>query len=191
MSPAWCDRLQIHGLCTCRPGFQGPSCEYQCPNGYYGQNCSQICQCVYGSCNPASGSCTCNPGFTGSYCSQTCPQGWSNVPILLRWVAMSVYVLIGNISWFTYVFHLPKNIQSLNLSRERWHQLIFFVSQTPLTWLWKSYWISVMSSLSYHWKTSRVEYAYHKIVLFTTASKLILIGLLLAQSAFYELLYRL
>ena len=37
------------GYCTCVNGYFGPACEYQCPDGHYGRNCRDACQCMNGA----------------------------------------------------------------------------------------------------------------------------------------------
>ncbi|XP_062523610.1 multiple epidermal growth factor-like domains protein 10 [Corticium candelabrum] len=37
------------GYCTCKHGYFGAACEYQCPDGRYGRNCRDICQCKNGA----------------------------------------------------------------------------------------------------------------------------------------------
>lgn len=43
-----------------------------CPLGFYGKECSQICQCRNGAdCDHISGECTCRTGFMGRHCEQS------------------------------------------------------------------------------------------------------------------------
>ncbi|KAG8011001.1 Multiple epidermal growth factor-like domains protein 10 [Nibea albiflora] len=86
----------LNGLCTCAPGWRGDRCELHCqaqiifkvyhvtyddsfagcPLGFYGKDCSQICQCRNGAdCDHISGQCTCRTGFMGRHCEQKCPAG--------------------------------------------------------------------------------------------------------------------
>ncbi|XP_058426093.1 N-acetylglucosamine-1-phosphodiester alpha-N-acetylglucosaminidase isoform X2 [Diceros bicornis minor] len=70
---AACDELDCgpsncswHGLCT-----------ETCPNGSFGEDCAEKCQCQNGAtCDPVQGTCTCPPGFTGDACVQECSLGW-------------------------------------------------------------------------------------------------------------------
>ena len=40
-----------------------------CRKGYWGRNCSQICQCNNrGSCDPVNGKCDCDAGYRGETC---------------------------------------------------------------------------------------------------------------------------
>lgn len=43
-----------------------------CPLGFYGKDCSQICQCRNGAdCDHISGQCNCRTGFMGRHCEQS------------------------------------------------------------------------------------------------------------------------
>ncbi|KAJ7424587.1 multiple EGF like domain 10 [Pitangus sulphuratus] len=89
---ATCDH--ITGECRCPPGYtgafcnpksnlkvsflhtQGMVCGQPCPEGRYGKNCSQECQCHNGgTCDSATGQCHCSPGYTGERCQDECPVG--------------------------------------------------------------------------------------------------------------------
>jgi len=40
-----------------------------CPEGQFGQNCKQQCECYNGArCNPIDGKCQCLPGYLGPNC---------------------------------------------------------------------------------------------------------------------------
>ncbi|XP_070546795.1 multiple epidermal growth factor-like domains protein 11 [Ptychodera flava] len=60
--------------CLCTPGWQGDRCDQRCEEGYHGINCSQVCDCVHGNCNPMTGTCKCKNGWTGHHCEQPCPD---------------------------------------------------------------------------------------------------------------------
>lgn len=56
---------------------QGVNCETNCPSGYYGENCDQVCRCLNNSsCDAETGSCICAPGWTGDDCATPCPEGF-------------------------------------------------------------------------------------------------------------------
>lgn len=43
-----------------------------CPLGFFGKDCSQVCQCRNGGdCDHISGLCTCRTGFMGRHCEQS------------------------------------------------------------------------------------------------------------------------
>ncbi|XP_070549945.1 multiple epidermal growth factor-like domains protein 11 isoform X2 [Ptychodera flava] len=48
------------GSCHCTPGWQGNKCDRRCDVGFYGNNCSEPCRCVNGSCHHITGTCTCD-----------------------------------------------------------------------------------------------------------------------------------
>lgn len=42
-----------------------------CPDGFYGLECRQACDCLNGAhCDPVTGQCQCPPGWTGPRCAQ-------------------------------------------------------------------------------------------------------------------------
>ncbi|XP_070546712.1 uncharacterized protein [Ptychodera flava] len=60
--------------CLCTPGWQGDRCDQKCDEGYYGTDCSQVCECMHGDCNHVTGTCQCKSGWTGHHCEQPCPD---------------------------------------------------------------------------------------------------------------------
>lgn len=59
---------------------KGVHCETNCPTGYYGENCDQVCRCLNNSsCDPDTGRCICSAGWTGADCSEPCPHGFFGV----------------------------------------------------------------------------------------------------------------
>uniref|UniRef100_A0A3Q3B9L4 Platelet endothelial aggregation receptor 1 n=1 Tax=Kryptolebias marmoratus TaxID=37003 RepID=A0A3Q3B9L4_KRYMA len=64
------------GVCSCLPGWTGAVCTEPCPDGWFGQNCSEECVCHNGGkCDPITGQCQCNDGFTGNRCNEECAAG--------------------------------------------------------------------------------------------------------------------
>uniref|UniRef100_M3YKH0 Multiple EGF like domains 10 n=1 Tax=Mustela putorius furo TaxID=9669 RepID=M3YKH0_MUSPF len=60
----------------CPYTFLGTVCGQPCPEGRFGKNCSQECQCHNGgTCDAATGQCHCSPGYTGERCQDECPVG--------------------------------------------------------------------------------------------------------------------
>ncbi len=52
-------------------------CIAGCPEGFYGDNCSETCQCHSNDeCDFVSGNCTCEPGYTGPTCHTPCESGY-------------------------------------------------------------------------------------------------------------------
>lgn len=52
-------------------------CELECPEGFYGADCSSTCTCDNGTCDDGlsgTGACTCDAGFTGDACD-SCEDG--------------------------------------------------------------------------------------------------------------------
>lgn len=85
------------GTCICPPGFYGASCSeskqcfyhnceksvfyncyvLECPEGRFGVQCMEMCECQNGArCNPSDGKCVCPGGFYGEDCGQLCPSGF-------------------------------------------------------------------------------------------------------------------
>lgn len=47
-------------------GWKGSKCNFPCRKGFFGKNCSEMCQCSkYASCDPISGFCNCADGYIG------------------------------------------------------------------------------------------------------------------------------
>ncbi|PIK59296.1 putative multiple epidermal growth factor-like domains protein 6-like [Apostichopus japonicus] len=65
----------LHCDCTCSPGWQGKVCNRPCPEGRYGQDCRDVCDCVNGICLNVDGTCQCEFGYHGDSCNMSCPQG--------------------------------------------------------------------------------------------------------------------
>ncbi|KAM7413351.1 hypothetical protein PAMA_020643 [Pampus argenteus] len=80
-SGALCDH--VSGACTCSPGYAGTFCEKTassnqsdvlswptvCPDGFYGLDCGQMCECRNGArCHHITGACLCTAGWAGPHC---------------------------------------------------------------------------------------------------------------------------
>lgn len=65
-----------HGICNihskqceCFLGYRGNFCETTCDNGFFGENCTGICDCLNNStCDFATGKCSCSEGWIGPDC---------------------------------------------------------------------------------------------------------------------------
>eukprot|EP00118_Oscarella_pearsei_P028991 m.3415 g.3415 ORF g.3415 m.3415 type:complete len:2425 (+) comp9369_c0_seq1:116-7390(+) len=61
------------GYCSCKNGYFGASCEYQCPDGRFGKLCRQTCRCQNsGKCDFKTGACDCPCGWRGNLCQFPC-----------------------------------------------------------------------------------------------------------------------
>ena len=64
--------------CKIRPGEESEvltviiSC-LVCQEGMWGSDCSKVCSCVNGGCDPNTGACSCPAGWLGSVCDTKCP----------------------------------------------------------------------------------------------------------------------
>lgn len=61
--------------CYCNPGYRGDDCSKACIANRWGRYCRYHCNCIRGTCDPATGHCTCPSGWSGSRCNDTCPNG--------------------------------------------------------------------------------------------------------------------
>uniref|UniRef100_UPI00398E4726 N-acetylglucosamine-1-phosphodiester alpha-N-acetylglucosaminidase isoform X2 n=1 Tax=Pristiophorus japonicus TaxID=55135 RepID=UPI00398E4726 len=72
----------LHGICSeggclCDAGWMGTNCSDVCPDGFYGDGCTQKCHCINGGiCDHIHGTCSCLSGYHGDFCEQECPMGW-------------------------------------------------------------------------------------------------------------------
>lgn len=58
-------------------GYHGVSCNQTCPEGTYGENCSNKCQCNNDAkCSPESGMCLCLAGWRGQQCDLPCEKSF-------------------------------------------------------------------------------------------------------------------
>ncbi|XP_063402882.1 uncharacterized protein LOC134686925 [Mytilus trossulus] len=67
----------VNGLCDntsiCSPGYiQSAYCNVVCDDGYFGSNCSRLCNCATGNCSVFTGNCPegCANGWRGEACDQ-------------------------------------------------------------------------------------------------------------------------
>ncbi|XP_078327432.1 uncharacterized protein LOC111114402 [Crassostrea virginica] len=60
----------------CAINYSPPLCK-ACADGFFGDNCTGICNSTCDSCNKINGSCDsgCHPGWKGSYCNEECDNG--------------------------------------------------------------------------------------------------------------------
>ncbi|VDO40683.1 unnamed protein product [Onchocerca flexuosa] len=56
--------------CECASGYTGTICEDQCPEGTWGLNCKNACECDGQICNRITGECDCP---NGAKCDDSCP----------------------------------------------------------------------------------------------------------------------
>ncbi|XP_054721383.1 protein draper-like [Uloborus diversus] len=55
----------------------GRYCGQKCPQGRFGHNCTQECDCHQATgCNASTGDCECLAGFTGKKCDEQCQAGY-------------------------------------------------------------------------------------------------------------------
>ncbi|PIO69265.1 EGF-like domain protein, partial [Teladorsagia circumcincta] len=55
---------------------QGPTCEDRCALGFFGKNCSKLCDCLNNNkCDSVTGKCLC-VGWMGEKCERGCPRGF-------------------------------------------------------------------------------------------------------------------
>jgi len=68
----------FEGTCTCPPGYMGELCERKCESGWFGLECSLVCNCHDDNsigCDPVTGACLCKPEWGGVQCETRCPPG--------------------------------------------------------------------------------------------------------------------
>ncbi|TGZ54286.1 Multiple epidermal growth factor-like domains protein 10, partial [Temnothorax longispinosus] len=63
------DLRMANGHCQCPPGWTGTMCTEICPEGYYGHHCLETCECKneFFRCHSVEG-CICRQGYTGENC---------------------------------------------------------------------------------------------------------------------------
>ncbi|KAI9528924.1 hypothetical protein NQZ68_015690 [Dissostichus eleginoides] len=50
--------------------------QHVCPDGFYGLDCGQMCECRNGArCHHITGGCLCTAGWAGPHCILACPEG--------------------------------------------------------------------------------------------------------------------
>ena len=66
------------GECSCSAGFKDDACNATCPEGRFGLNCEETCECQKGTtkaCDPVTGECLCHANYRGVRCETQCPKG--------------------------------------------------------------------------------------------------------------------
>jgi len=67
------------GVCSCSAGYEGETCNSICPEGTFGLDCAQKCDCYPSNntqlCHHVTGDCMCQPNFRGVQCETYCPKG--------------------------------------------------------------------------------------------------------------------
>ncbi len=77
----WKNQLTVEtnpGECSCSAGFKDDACNATCPEGRFGLNCEETCECQKGTtkaCDPVTGECLCRTGYRGVRCETQCPKG--------------------------------------------------------------------------------------------------------------------
>ncbi|XP_046581527.1 prolow-density lipoprotein receptor-related protein 1-like [Haliotis rubra] len=72
---------KANGYCPgkCKPGFALPTCQNECPIGFFGVDCRSICGHCHNldTCDHLTGACLygCAAGWDGRNCSRECPEG--------------------------------------------------------------------------------------------------------------------
>lgn len=70
--------LHETGECSCSAGFKDDACNATCPEGRFGLNCEETCECqktTTTACDPVTGECLCHAGYRGVRCETQCPKG--------------------------------------------------------------------------------------------------------------------
>jgi hypothetical protein len=81
--------------CKCQPGFEGVWCESYCPDGKWGQGCTQDCSCSKkGVCHAVTGECSCDKGFKGSRCSASTSPANSKAITLGVCITMVLFAIV-------------------------------------------------------------------------------------------------
>ncbi|XP_046563504.1 protein draper-like, partial [Haliotis rubra] len=74
-----CDKITGQCLSGCAPGYMGPDCQTECPDGYYGDCTSRCGNCLNATfCDKTTGICPggCAAGWRTDTCLQPCPDGY-------------------------------------------------------------------------------------------------------------------
>ncbi|XP_020294958.1 uncharacterized protein LOC109860355 isoform X2 [Pseudomyrmex gracilis] len=62
--------------CQCDPGYYDDNCSLECPPGFWGIQCMEVCDCDERyDCDRVNGTCHCSPGLQGPQCKEHCAIG--------------------------------------------------------------------------------------------------------------------
>uniref|UniRef100_A0AC35TPA3 EGF-like domain-containing protein n=1 Tax=Rhabditophanes sp. KR3021 TaxID=114890 RepID=A0AC35TPA3_9BILA len=68
----WMFALNENKIVRCKTGMKGDTCDEDCGQGHWGEDCQNCCHCTKGSCNSLTGECNeggCSSCYSGKSCS--------------------------------------------------------------------------------------------------------------------------